>query len=155
MPYQMKLLPAEQWTLSRIAWTNTGQKMPQMSELTGSNHRCRAHFKCAQSSASVFFSGTQWSVQLLLLVTHYTEIQHIAEIKKLHMMSSSSRRSAVALVLLARQHSHIAPEVTYIHISNIYILAFWHRRWVSYSRTTGLLVREYFYFCTEYSYVHV
>ena len=28
-------------------------------------------------------------------------------------------RSALALVLLALQHSHIAPEVTYIHISNM------------------------------------
>ena len=25
------------------------QKIPQMSELTGSNHRCRAQFKCAQT----------------------------------------------------------------------------------------------------------
>ena len=44
----------------------------------------------------------------------------------------SSSRSALALVLLA----------------------FWRHRWVSYSRT-GLLVRQYFYFCTEYSYMHV
>ena len=35
--------------------------------------------------------------------------------------SSSSSRSALALLLLALQHSHIAPEVTYIHIRNIYI----------------------------------
>ena len=35
--------------------------------------------------------------------------------------SSSSTRSALARVLLALQHSHIALEVTYIHISNIYI----------------------------------
>ena len=49
MPYQVKLQPAEQGTLSRIAWTNTEQKIPQMSELTGSNHRCRAQFKCAQT----------------------------------------------------------------------------------------------------------
>ena len=70
--------------------------------------------------------------------------------------SISSSRSALALVLLALQHSHIAPEVTYIHISNIYIyICLLHRRFVSYSRTTGLLVPQYFYFCTEYSYVHV
>ena len=31
------------------SWTNTGQKIPQMSELIGSNHRCRAQFKCAQT----------------------------------------------------------------------------------------------------------
>ena len=48
-PYQMKLLAVEQWTLSRIAWINTGQKILQISELTGSNHRCRAQFKCAQT----------------------------------------------------------------------------------------------------------
>ena len=36
-------------------------------------------------------------------------------------IESSSSRSALALVLLALQHSHIAPEVTYINISNIYI----------------------------------
>ena len=68
---------------------------------------------------------------------------------------SSSSRSALALVLLALQHSHIAPEVTYIHISNIFIFAFWHHRLVSYSRKTYLLVRQYYYFCTEYSYMHV
>ena len=28
---------------------NTGQKIPQMSELTGRNHRCRAQCKCAQT----------------------------------------------------------------------------------------------------------
>ena len=67
--------------------------------------------------------------------------------------TSSSSRSALALVLLLLQHSHIALEVTYIHISNIYIyiFAFWHHRLVSYSRTTGLLVCQYFYFCTKYS----
>ena len=37
MPYQVKLSAAEQWTLSRTAWTNTGQKIPQMAELTGCN----------------------------------------------------------------------------------------------------------------------
>ena len=34
---------------SRTAWTNTGQKVPKMSELTGSNYRRRAQFKCAQT----------------------------------------------------------------------------------------------------------
>ena len=68
---------------------------------------------------------------------------------------SSSSRSALAFVLLALQHSHIAKEVTYIPISNIYIFAFRHHRLVSYSKTTGLLVRQYFYCCTEYSHVHV
>ena len=29
MPYQVKVLAAEQWTLSRTAWTNTGQKIPE------------------------------------------------------------------------------------------------------------------------------
>ena len=37
---------------------------------------------------------------------------------------------------------------THIYIS---IFAFWHHRLVSYSRTTGLLVRQDFYFCTKYS----
>ena len=49
MPYQVKLKAAEKWTLSRIAWTNTVQKIPQMSELTVSNHRFRAQFKCVQT----------------------------------------------------------------------------------------------------------
>ena len=39
----------------------------------------------------------------------------------MHDQIPSSSRSVLALVLLALQHSHIAPEVTYIHISNIYI----------------------------------
>ena len=30
-------------------------------------------------------------------------------------------RSALALVVLGRQHSHIAPEVSYISMNNIYI----------------------------------
>ena len=35
--------------------------------------------------------------------------------------SISSSKRASALVLRVLQHSHIAPEVTYIHINNIYI----------------------------------
>ena len=36
---------------------NTGQKISQMSELTGSNHRCRAQFKCAQTVIGQRFAG--------------------------------------------------------------------------------------------------
>ena len=49
MSYQVKLLAAEHWTLSRTAWTNTGQKIPQMYVWTGSNHRYHAHFKGSQT----------------------------------------------------------------------------------------------------------
>ena len=55
----------------RIAWTNTGQKIPQMSELTGSNHRCRAKFKCAQTVVDQRFAGNGpngLSYYLLLLL---------------------------------------------------------------------------------------
>ena len=37
--------------------TNTGQKIPQISELTGSNHRCRAQFKCVQTVIGQRFAG--------------------------------------------------------------------------------------------------
>ena len=37
--------------------TNTGQKISQMSELNGSNHRCRAQFKCAQTVVGQRFAG--------------------------------------------------------------------------------------------------
>ena len=48
----------DQWTLSRTAWTNTGQKIPQMSVWTGSNHRCRAHFKAGCTNSRIqFFAG--------------------------------------------------------------------------------------------------
>ena len=57
MPYQVKLLAAEQCTRSRTAWTNTGQKIPKMSELTGSNHRCRAQFKRVQTVVGQRFAG--------------------------------------------------------------------------------------------------
>ena len=57
MPYQVKFYAAEQWTLSRIAWTNTGKKIIQMSELTGSNHRCREQFKCALTVVGQRFAG--------------------------------------------------------------------------------------------------
>ena len=57
MPYQVKLKAAEQWTLSRTAWTNTGQKIPQMSELTGSNQRCRAQLKFDQTVVGQRFAG--------------------------------------------------------------------------------------------------
>ena len=57
MPNQVKLSAAEQWTLSRTAWTNTGQKITQMSELTGSNQWCRAQFKCAQTVVGQRFAG--------------------------------------------------------------------------------------------------
>ena len=57
-------------------------------------------------------------------------------------------------MLPALQQSHIAAEVIYIPINNIY-LPFGFTDLVSYSTTTGLLVRQYFYFSTEYSYVHV
>ena len=61
MPYQMKLYAAEQRTLSRTAWTNTGQKIPQMPQLTCNNHRCRVQFKCAQTVAGqrFFWKSTQ------------------------------------------------------------------------------------------------
>ena len=49
MPDQMKLWAAEQWTLSRTTKTNSGQKIPQMFKLTGSNHRYIAQFKGAQT----------------------------------------------------------------------------------------------------------
>ena len=32
-------------------------EIPQMSELTGSNHRCRAQFKCAQTVLGQHFAG--------------------------------------------------------------------------------------------------
>ena len=38
-------------------WTNTGQKIPQMSELTGSYHRCRAQFQRAQTVVGQRFAG--------------------------------------------------------------------------------------------------
>ena len=56
MPNQV-LLAAELWTLSRTAWTNTGHKIPQLSELTGSNHRCRAQFKYVQTVVGQRFAG--------------------------------------------------------------------------------------------------
>ena len=68
--------------------------------------------------------------------------------------SISSSRSALALVLLALKHSHIALEVTYIPINNLYI-GIWHHRLVNQPRTTGLQASQYFYFHTEYSDVHV
>ena len=80
---QMKLLPADQWTLSRIAWANTGQKIPQMSELTGSNHRCRARFKCAQTVVGQRFAGNGHNglsyyyynkVSILIVVSEYVNI---------------------------------------------------------------------------------
>ena len=52
-------------------WTYTGQKIPQMSELTGSNHRCRAQFKCmcTNSRRPVFcWKWTQRSILRLLLL---------------------------------------------------------------------------------------
>ena len=49
--------------------------------------------------------------------------------------SISSSRSALALVLLALQHSHIAPDVTYIHISNIYI-------YLPFGIIDGLVIQE-------------
>ena len=36
---------------------NTGQKIPQMSELTGSNHRCRVQFKCVPTVVGQRFAG--------------------------------------------------------------------------------------------------
>ena len=36
---------------------NTGQKIPQMSELTGSNHRRRAQCKCVQTVVGQRFAG--------------------------------------------------------------------------------------------------
>ena len=39
------------------SWTNTGQKIPQISELTGSNHRCRAQFKRVQTVVGQRFAG--------------------------------------------------------------------------------------------------
>ena len=33
------------------------QKIPQMAELTGSSHRCRAQFKCVQTVAGQRFAG--------------------------------------------------------------------------------------------------
>ena len=36
---------------------DTGQKIPQMSELTGSNQRCRAQFKCLQIVVGQRFAG--------------------------------------------------------------------------------------------------
>ena len=59
MPYQVKLLAAEQWTHSRTAWTNKGQKIPQMSVWTGSNHQCRAQFKGAQTVVCQRFAGNR------------------------------------------------------------------------------------------------
>ena len=50
-------MAAEQWTLSRTTWTNTEQKISHMSELTGSNHRCRVLFMCAQTVVGQCFSG--------------------------------------------------------------------------------------------------
>ena len=41
----------------KTAWTNTGQKIPQMSELAGSNHRCCAQFMCAQTVVGQRFAG--------------------------------------------------------------------------------------------------
>ena len=68
---------------------------------------------------------------------------------------SSSRKRALALVLLALQHSHMSHRRSLIFLPTIYIFAIWHHRLISQSRTTGLLVRQYFYFRTEYSYVHL
>ena len=50
MPYQMKLYMQQNSELFQEQLRQTlDRKSPQMSELTGSNHRCRAHFECAQT----------------------------------------------------------------------------------------------------------
>ena len=57
MPFQVKSYAAEQWTLSRTAWTNTGQKILQMSNWYAIIYVCRAHFKGAQTVVGQCFAG--------------------------------------------------------------------------------------------------
>ena len=62
------------YTNAYSAWTNTGQKIPKMSELTGSNHQCRAQFKCVQTVVGQRFAGKDPTVCptiLLLLLLLY------------------------------------------------------------------------------------
>ena len=42
---------------SELFQEQLGQKIPQMSELAGSNHRCRAQFKCVQTVVGQRFVG--------------------------------------------------------------------------------------------------
>ena len=73
-----------------------------------------------------------------------------------------ARQLVVVVVLEVPQHLCcqrfnivISHRRSLIFPSTVYIFAIWHHRLVSQSRTTGLLVRHYFYFRTEYSYEHV
>ena len=58
MPYHVKLSAAEQLVKSFEHWA---ENPPKMSVLTGRNHRCPAHFKCAQTVVGQSFAGSRRS----------------------------------------------------------------------------------------------
>ena len=63
---------------------------PQMSELTGSNHRCRAQFECAQTVVGQRFAGNP------LLYNYYYISERLTRVKRcIYAESISARLTSV------------------------------------------------------------
>ena len=129
MPFQEKLWAAEEWTLSITAWTNTGQKIPQMSVWNGSNHICGAQTVIGQHFAGNGPNGQSYYYYFYYYYYYYVPLlppkcpsNHMILIHSVHI-SKPSHHSMI--------HSHSTCQLpfhssSFMHLSIHDSIHSWH-----------------------------